>query len=27
MDAIEAGEPTIPAEELWAELGLYGTSR
>jgi antitoxin (DNA-binding transcriptional repressor) of toxin-antitoxin stability system len=27
MDAVESGEPAIPAEELWAELGLDGTAR
>ncbi len=27
MDANEAGEPTVPADELWAELGLDSTSR
>jgi antitoxin (DNA-binding transcriptional repressor) of toxin-antitoxin stability system len=26
MDAVEAGEPAIPAEELWAELGLDSAS-
>jgi len=26
MDAIESGEETIPAEQLWAELGLDHTS-
>jgi hypothetical protein len=26
MDAVEAGEPAIPAEELWAEFGLDSTS-
>jgi hypothetical protein len=25
MDAIEAGEPTVPAEQVWAELGLDDT--
>jgi antitoxin (DNA-binding transcriptional repressor) of toxin-antitoxin stability system len=27
MDAVEAGEPTVPAERLWAELGLDRTAR
>ena len=26
MDAIESGEETIPAEQLWVELGLDHTS-
>ncbi len=27
MDAVEAGEPTVPADQLWAELGLDHTPR
>jgi hypothetical protein len=27
MDAVAAGEPTVRAEELWAELGLDHTPR
>jgi len=27
MDAVEAGDPTVPAEQLWTELGLDHTPR
>jgi antitoxin (DNA-binding transcriptional repressor) of toxin-antitoxin stability system len=27
MDAVEAGELTVPADQLWAELGLDHTPR